>query len=63
MQLRNASILRPIIAVLAIAMLVVALACAGEDEPTEAPTAAPTPTTPAAATPLTVGTADGNTGG
>ena len=55
MSVRNASIVKPIIAVLAIAMLAVALACASEEEPTEAPTAAPTPTTPAAATPLTVG--------
>ena len=54
MLLRNASILKPILAVLAMTMLAVALACAAEDEPTEAPTAAPTPTTPAAATPLTV---------
>ena len=55
MRLRNPSILRPIIAVLAVAMLAVALACASEEEPTTAPTAAPTPTTPAASTPLTVG--------
>ena len=54
MMLRNASLLRPIIAILAIAMLAVALACASEEQE-EAPTAAPTPTTPAAATPLTVG--------
>ena len=54
MRLRIASLLRPAIAVLAITMLVVALACAGEEEPTAAPTAQPTPTTPAASTPLTV---------
>ena len=54
MRLRNASILKPVIAVLAVAMLMVALACAGEDEPTAAPTAAATPTVPAASTPLTV---------
>ena len=53
-MLRNASILKPVLAVLATAMLAVALACASE-EPTAEPTAAPTPTTPAAATPLTVG--------
>ena len=53
MLLRNASILRPMIAVLAIAILAVALACASE-EPTSEPTAQATPTTPAAATPLTV---------
>ena len=53
-MLRNASIVKPIIAVLAITMLAVALACASEEEPTEAPTAAPTPTTPAAATPFTI---------
>ena len=40
MRLRIASLLRPVIAVLAIAMLVVALACASE-EPTAAPTAVP----------------------
>ena len=45
MLLRNASILRPIIAILAIAMLAVALACAGEDEPT-ATTPPPTATSP-----------------
>ena len=54
MRLRNASILKPVIAVLAVAMLMVALACAGEDEPTAAPTAAAIPTVPAASTPLTV---------
>ena len=53
MLLRNTSILRPIIAVLAIAMLAVALACASED-PTAEPAAQPTPTTPAASTPLIV---------
>ena len=54
MLLRNTSILRPIIAVLAIAMLAVALACASE-EPTSQPLVQATPTTSAAATPLTVG--------
>ena len=54
MLLRNTSILRPIIAVLAIAMLAVALACASE-EPTSEPLVQATPTTSAAATPLTVG--------
>ena len=54
MLLRNPSVIRPIIAVLVVAMLAVALACAGEDEPTAAPTAAATPTVPAASTPLTV---------
>ena len=51
---RNASVLRPVVALLAGAMLAVALACASE-EPTAAPTAvpatntpAPTPTTPSA---------------
>ena len=53
MKLRNTSILRPMVAVLAVTMLVVALACAS-DEPESEPTAQPTPTTPAAATPLTV---------
>ncbi len=47
MLLRNASILRPMIAVLAIAMLAVALACASEEEPTAVPTVAPTATSPA----------------
>ncbi len=56
MLLRNASLLRPILAVLAITMLAVALACAAEEEATEAPTAAATPTTPAASTPLTIDT-------
>ena len=47
MKVRNASLLRPMIAVLAIAMLGVALACASE-EPTAAPTAVPpTATSPA----------------
>ena len=54
MLLRNTSILRPVIAVLAIAMLAVALACASE-EPTSVPLVQATPTTSAAATPLTVG--------
>ena len=56
MQLRIATFVKPMIAILAMTMLAVALACASEEEPTEAPTAAPTPTTPAASTPLTVGT-------
>ena len=56
MRLRNASILRPIIAILAIAMLAVALACASEEPTSEqVEDAQPTPTTPAASTPLTVG--------
>ncbi len=55
MMLRNASILRLTIAVLATAMLAVALACASE-EPEAEPTAAPTPTIPAASTPLTLDT-------
>ncbi len=52
MRLRSASIFRPIVAVLAVTMLAVALACASEDatpEPTSAPatnTPAPTATTP-----------------
>ena len=54
-MLRTASIPRLLIVVLATTMLAVALACASEEEPTTAPTAAPTPTTPAAATPITVG--------
>ena len=41
MKLRNKLIMRPIVAILAIAMLGVALACAGED-------ATPEPTSPAA---------------
>ena len=55
MRLRSSGIVRLAIATLAIAMLAVALACASEEEPTSAPTAAATPTTPAASTPLTVG--------
>ena len=42
MELRNASILRPVLAVLAVTMLVVALACASE---------APAPTSPPATSP------------
>ena len=53
MRLRIAELTRLTVVVLAIGMLAVALACASE-EATEEPTAAPTPTTPAAATPLTV---------
>ena len=52
MRLRISKMSRLAIAVLAVAMLAVALACASEEEPTTAPTAAPTPTTPAAATPF-----------
>ena len=44
-MIRNASIPRLLIAVLAITMLVVALACASEEEPTVASTAVSTPTT------------------
>ena len=54
-MIRNASIPRLLIAVLAVAMLAVALACASEEEPTVAPTAVSTPTTSAAATPFGVG--------
>ena len=54
-MIRNASIPRLLIAVLAVAMLAVALACASEEEPTTAPTAVSTPTTSAAATPFGVG--------
>ena len=57
MKVRNASILRPMIAVLAIAMLGVALACASDDAtPTSPPSTSPPPTatSPAAATPLTL---------
>ena len=55
MKVRNTSILRLIIAGLAITMLAIALACASEEpEPTSPPATAPTPTTSAAATPLTV---------
>ena len=53
MRLRVAELTRLMVAVLAIGMLAVALACASE-EAEEEPTAAPTPTTPAASTPLTV---------
>ena len=60
MQLRRTSLLRPLVAILAITMLAVALACASE-EAEEEPTAAPTPTTPAASTPLTLDTAPTNT--
>ena len=45
MKLRNASILRPVLAVLAVTMLVVALACASEDAtPTSLPATSPPPT-------------------
>ena len=54
MKLRIAELTRLTVAVLAIGMLVVALACAGEEEPAAEPTAEATPTTPAASTPLTV---------
>ena len=48
-------ILKPLVAVLGVAMLAVALACASDDPtPTSPPTVQPTPTTSAAATPLTV---------
>ncbi len=52
--MRSASILKPLVAVLAITMLAVALACASEEEPTEAPTAVPATNTPAP-TPTTPG--------
>ena len=52
MLLRNASILKPILAVLAMAMLAVALACASE-EPTATP--APTDPPPTATPPTTIG--------
>ena len=55
MKIRSPSILKPLVAVLGIAMLAVALACASDDPtPTSPPTVQPTPTTSAAATPLTV---------
>ena len=54
MKLGRPSFIRPLLAVLAVAMLAVALACASEEEPTSAPTAAATPTVSAAATPLTI---------
>ena len=54
MKLRVTELTRLAVAVLAIGMLAVALACASEEEPTAEPTAAATPTTPAASTPLTV---------
>ena len=41
MKIRSPSILRPLVAILAVTMLAVALACASEEEPTSAPTAAP----------------------
>ena len=45
MKLRNTSILRPMVAVLAVTMLVVALACASEDPtPTSPPATSPPPT-------------------
>ena len=45
MKLRNMSILRPMVAVLAVTMLVVALACASEDPtPTSPPATSPPPT-------------------
>ena len=53
MKLSGLSIVKPMLAVIAVAMLAVALACASEEEPTTAPPAEPTPTTPAASTPLT----------
>ena len=52
--MRSASILRPMVAVLAVTMLAVALACASEEEPTTAPTAVPATNTPAP-TPTTPG--------
>ena len=55
MRLRNSALVRLGMAVLAVSMLAIALACASEEEPTTAPTAAATPTTPAASTPLTIG--------
>ena len=55
MNSRNKLIMRPMVAILAIAMLGVALACASEEpEATSPPVTAPTPTTSAAATPLTL---------
>ena len=54
MKLGRPSFIRPLLAVLAVAMLAVALACASEEEPTSAPTAVATPTVSAAATPLTL---------
>ena len=55
MKIRSPSILKPLVAVLGVAMLAVALACASDDPtPTSPPTVQPTPTTSAAATPLTV---------
>ena len=52
---RNTSIFKPMLAVLAVTMLVVAIACQGEDTtPTTPPTTPPTATSPAAATPLTL---------
>ena len=54
-MIRNTSIPRLLIVVLATTMLAVALACANEEEPTTAPTAVSTPTTSAAATPFGVG--------
>ena len=53
MQLRITTLVKPVVAVLAMTMLAVALACAS-DEPTAEPPAQPTATSPAAATPLTV---------
>ena len=53
MKLRITDLTRLTVTILAIGMLAVALACASE-EAEEEPTAAPTPTTPAASTPLTV---------
>ncbi len=52
--MRSASILRPMVVVLAVTMLAVALACASEEEPTTAPTAVPATNTPAP-TPTTPG--------
>ena len=55
MKIGIPSILKPLVAVLGVAMLAVALACASDDPtPTSPPTVQPTPTTSAAATPLTV---------
>ena len=51
-MLRIQSIPKLVVAIMATTLLAIALACASEEEPTTAPTAAPTPTTPAAATPF-----------
>ena len=47
MKRRTASVVKPLVALLAVTMLAVALACASEEEPTAAPTVAPTATSPA----------------